>query len=117
MMLLIDSFLDRRPGPKYNCFDLVSEAWLALTGECITDRFPRLQGAFVDRKMTHTGLRSAERLKTPVTPCVAIFQRPRTVPHVGIWIDGRILHLNESGAEFTLPEIAKRYYRTVRYYR
>lgn len=116
-MMSIDSFLDRIPSKTYNCLDFTREVWSALTGEDITDRLHRLVGAFADRKLTAQGMKGFTRLETPISPCLVVMQRKGFDPHLGIFLDRRVLHLHSRGVEFQPLVVARAYFKTVKYYR
>jgi hypothetical protein len=116
-MISIDQFLDRMPSKQYNCFDFVKEVWAALVNEDVGIKLDKLVGDFASRKVTVSGVKGFKRLKFPQSPCFVVMQRFKLVPHVGIFLDGRILHLKESGVEFQPELVAKRYFQTIRYYR
>lgn len=114
---LVDEFLDRVPGPDYNCLDFTREVWLAWTGEDITAKLTGLVGAFKTREVTTDGVRGFDRLLEPVSPCFVVMQRLRLVPHVGIFLEGRILHMPDRGAEYQPLIVAQAHYHKIRYYR
>lgn len=117
MIESVDPFLDRMPGPGYNCLDFVREVWLAMTGQDITAKLTRLVGAFANRKATVSGVKGFQRLKTPVSPCFVVMQRFKFVPHIGIYLNGRILHLTNKGVQFMPLVVARQYYIGAKYYR
>lgn len=112
----VDPFLDRVQTKEYNCLDFVREVWLAMTGCDITQRLTGLVGAFAARKATISGVRGFTRIPGPKTPCFVVMQRARFVPHIGIYIDGRILHLTEQGVQFQPLVVARNYFISVKYY-
>lgn len=112
----VDPFFDRMPTETYNCLDFVREVWQAMTGEDITNRFPGLVGDFHSRKVTQEGVRSSTRLQSPVSPCFVVMQRRGMVPHVGIYLDRRILHLHTRGVEFQPLVVVREYFTSIRYY-
>jgi hypothetical protein len=113
----IDEFLGRMPGPEYNCFDFVREVWLKMKHEDIAEhKLKRLAGPFRNRKWTVSGMKMFQELTNPVDPCFVVMQRPRAQPHVGIWTDGRVLHLKQSGVEFQPLDVAKWYFTDIRFY-
>lgn len=114
--LSIDNFLDRMPGPAYNCLDFVREVWKYLTGEDVTDKLTGLIGDFDKRKANLSGVKAFKRLQQPVDPCFVVMQRFKYVPHCGIYLDGRILHLKDNGVEFQPLIVAQSYFQIVRYY-
>lgn len=113
----IDRFLDRRQTRTYNCLDFCREVWLAMTGEDVTAKLTRLVGEFAQRKATLSGVRGFQRLDEPINPCFVVFQRKGFTPHIGVYLDRRILHLHERGVEFQPLIVAQSYFNTVRYYR
>jgi hypothetical protein len=113
----IDSFLDRVPGADYNCMDFTREVWLYLTGEDVVEKLKRLEGSFLNRKVTLSGLKGFTKLARPISPCFAVMQRFKFVPHVGIYIDDRILHMHDKGVALREPNIAQSYYQRIVYYR
>ena len=115
-MIHVDSFLDRVPHAGYRCFDFVREVWLASFGEDVGDQLAGLDGSPRDRKLIPSELRLFRRLDAPVDPCFVVFQRHRTVPHIGIWYRGSVLHLAASGAQYTLLHFVSRPYSKVSYY-
>jgi hypothetical protein len=114
--MTLDQFLDRMPSQTYNCFDFTREVWAFLTGVDLTAALKQMQGDFSKRKGTASGRRAHTRLAAPVTPCVVFMQRRRMRPHVGIWIDGRVIHLKSTGVEFQPLDIAKGYFKWVSFY-
>jgi hypothetical protein len=116
MIASIDTFLDRVPTGSYNCLDFVREVWLAMTGEDVTQRLTRLTGVFRQRRATITGVRGFRRLEQPVSPCFVVMQRRGFDPHVGIYLDRRVLHLHPRGAEFQPLCVAQAYFKTIRFY-
>lgn len=116
MMPSIDPLLDRMEHSNYNCFDFVREAWQFLTGEDIAGRVQGLLGAVAHRRARVSDLKGFTRLKVPVSPCFAMFQRYKFDPHLGIFLDGKILHLTNKGVQFMPIEVARQYYLGVKYY-
>jgi hypothetical protein len=83
-----------------NCWHLTRDAWLELTGLDLGDRTPErittaaLIGRFASDVPTFT------RLEQPVDPCVVLMRRPGAVPHVGVYMSGRVLQMTPTGASF-----------------
>ena len=112
----VDPFLDRQQTDTYNCLDFTREVWLAMTGVDITQRLTGLVGAFASRRTTVSGVRGFTRLPGPVSPCLVVMQRYKFVPHVGIFLRGRILHLTNKGVQFQPLVVARQYFLSVKYY-
>lgn len=113
----VDPYLDRIPRPGYNCLDFTREVWKAMTGQDITAALTRLTGRFAERKATLSGFRAFKRLPGPQSPCLVVMQRLRFVPHLGIFLDGRILHMHTRGVEFQPLAVSSIYFQTLKYYR
>lgn len=82
----------------YNCFDFVREVWLELTG---VDLQCQTQDQCTDpQELTERALHVSSklhRLPALTDPCLILFQRPRIAPHIGVFLDTRVLHLRERG--------------------
>lgn len=113
---MIDNYLDRTPGRAYNCLDFVREVWLGMTGRDVTERLTGLVGAFSQRKPNLSGVKEFRRLNVPEDPCFVVMQRFRCVPHVGIWMKGRVLHLTNRGVQFQPLQVAQAYFTSIRFY-
>jgi hypothetical protein len=116
-MISIDPFLDRRRRKGYDCLDFAREVWLALTGQDIRERLAGLARAVAEPRLTISGYRGFQKLLKPCSPCLAVMQRPRANPHIGIYLDGKILHLIERGVEFQPLVVATIGFSTVKYYK
>jgi hypothetical protein len=116
MAISVDRFLDRMPRPGYNCLDFTREVWLALTGQDITERLTGLVGDFACRKATVSGVKGFKRLQTPSSPCFVVMQRTKFVPHIGIFLNGRMLHMSNKGVQYMPIEVARAYFTGIRYY-
>src|SRR3569833_1207128 len=117
-MKSIDIFLDRMPSKDYNCLDFVKEAWAYLVGDDATDALEALSRAAHTGDVPVTPIRSFRRLETPSTPCIAVIQKVQPMPHIGIIIDGRILHIHNGGVEFQYLSVMQRCFNMrVKFYR
>ena len=106
----LDIFLDREYDfNKYNCSHFVADVWKHLTGEYIGD----ICDAFVNSELDvyFNLFRQRKKLCIPETPCVVFMQADKVVPHAGIYIDGRVIHLTQQGAKFEDLCMLKVYYR------
>lgn len=112
----IDEFLDRVPAPGYNCLDFTREVWLKLCHEDITKKLTGLIGAFKDRHLNPSGMRSFHRLHAPKSPCLIVMQRFMCVPHCGVWLDDKVLHMTSRGVQFMPLGVAKGFYQVIRFY-
>lgn len=92
-----DEFLTRTYSEgTYNCMHFAAELWLALTGVDIQDRLNEvlhgpLAGRVIGRR-THDVFRP---LDEPQEPCLVLMQHTRRVPHVGVYLRERVMHLGD----------------------
>ena len=112
----IDQYLDRNQTANYNCLDFVREVWLDMFAIDVTDRLKGLVGAFANRRANLSGVKSFKRIFQPENPCFVVMQRFKYVPHCGIYLDGRILHLKPTGVEFQPLVVARAYFTSIRWY-
>ena len=113
----IDCFLDRSYDPqKYNCLHFSREVWLALTDADIGAALAGLLGRVSERGISKHTVNAFARLASPVSPCIVLMQRPRTSPHMGVYLRGKVLHITQRGVEFLPVDLAMRGFKTVRYY-
>lgn len=109
----LDSYYDQC---KHNCLHYVSEVWEDLTGQNIRQVLGTvLDGRIADRKLAFEVARRFKVLEKPQSPCLVFMQAPRTVPHIGIWIRGRVLHLTQQGPMHVDVDVAAVGFKSVRY--
>jgi hypothetical protein len=103
----VDQFLDRQyDRANYNCAHLVCEAWEAETGQALGDV---LQGFLLPPRARHVDWskrHALKRLDSPQSPCIVLMRRPRLSAHVGMFVRGKVLHINEAGVAFQRLSIA-----------
>ncbi len=124
----VDKYLSKTYNIRtYNCFSFAREIWLELTGTDLGKQTPdnpdTHQGSVTTLQAlqyNHTALQVANtliRLDSPEDPCLVLLQRARLEPHIGVFYQGRVLHLNRSGAYYVpLGQITPGY-PSVSYYR
>ncbi len=102
---------------RCNCWHLARAAWLDLTGRDIGDRTPETitRAALIGRFATDVP--TFVKLPGPQEPSLALFTRDRGVPHVGVWVRGRILQMTHSGPSYTPLATAKIGFDQVEFYR
>lgn len=115
MMPSVDPYLARRyDRRRYDCLHFAADVWRDTTGEDLRERLDGLLGAPADRHVTARHLHAFRRLASPAEPCLVLFQRPRTPPHIGVFLRGRVLHLREQGAVHQPLELAAHGFTSVR---
>lgn len=114
----VDPYLSKIYRKKiYTCIEFSRDVWLDATGEDLADRLPILAVRSEDRRIVPANLRKFERLSKPQSPCIVVMRRPRVVPHMGIYMRGRILQLTQAGASFLSPNFACLGFKTVCFYK
>jgi hypothetical protein len=113
----IDCFLDRSYNAQtYNCLHFSREVWLALTGRDIGAALQGLLGRVSERGISRGTVAAFARLASPMSPCIVLLQRPRTSPHMGVYLRGKVLHITQQGVEFLPVDLAMRGFKSVRFY-
>lgn len=110
------SLLDRERSFAYNCSHYAAELWQAETG---IDLRPVLAGFFAakgDRRVSPHTPATMQRIHAPIEPCLVLFRRGRSTPHLGVFIRGRVQHLSGSVPIRQPLAIASLGYKSVRFY-
>jgi hypothetical protein len=116
-MFSVDPYLARRFDEEtYNCWDLVREAWLELTGFDIGNRTPHPATPLAIARRFRDGEREFCRLGAPCSPSIVVMKRPRAVPHAGLFLRGRVLHIHPGGPQFDRLADATRGFDKVGFY-
>lgn len=111
-MFSADRYLDRSyDRRRYHCWHLLCEAWRDLTGDELGLDTPGWDQADVAARFD-----SYERVSRPRSPSVVLMLRPPGVPHVGLFRNGRVLHIREDGVRNERLADATRGFDEVRYY-
>lgn len=87
---------------NYTCFHFVRDVWKDHTGTDLGTYFPEdnTVRAWARAFQRHSGNVIASvltEIKEPVNPCLVLFTNRTPVPHCGVMVDGRILHLPKEG--------------------
>jgi len=99
-----DAYLGRQFDLKrFNCWHLVREVWRDATGVDLGDLTPHEtdRGSLDAAAAGAAGGPLFERLARPQQPCVVLMRRRREMPHVGVLMRWRVLHLTPQGARNT----------------
>lgn len=99
---------------SYNCLHYAVDKYKAITGVDVELYVSELMTSKDNRTINPAKLANFSQLDTPASPCFAVM-RGATV-HAGIYHNGVILHLTETGEQATPLHIAKLQYGTVKFY-
>lgn len=101
---------------NYNCAHFVRDAWLILKGEELSTGLAGLLAGPRMREVSAHSLAAFEALSDPQSPCLALFRAFGRDPHVGIWLNGKVLHLTENGVNYIQLEDVMVCFNQVRFY-
>lgn len=88
---MIDDLLDREFRHGYTCNEFACEAWKLVTREDLSQRLD----------LFLNGGEGFERLDKPISPClVFLHNSARSETHIGLFYEGRVLHLAARGAQY-----------------
>lgn len=102
---------------SYNCAHFVCDVWMRVTGVSIDRTLEGFLHPPSARRADPALRRAFVRLGQPVSPCIVLMQRAKSAPHVGVYLNGRVLHIHEHGVEFQPVDVASRGFDRVRFYK
>lgn len=118
MSFSVDYFIMKQyDGRNYNCWHFACDVWSSLTGQVYCpDPIDKLDNVSYlhERALEMTG--QFTTLEKPKSPCFVLMRRQRIPPHVGIYLNGKVLALNERGASYVDLDHATACYPTVTYH-
>ncbi len=99
---------------NYNCSHFVRDLWMFLEGQDICDMVSAWNSnSLSDAMSSRKGL---WKLENPVQPCIALFARKGDPPHVGVFMQGMIFHMTETGPELQNLSYVLSTFESVKYY-
>lgn len=117
-MIGLDSFFTRRYNREtYNCAHFACEVWTHITGRDITKELDGFLQPPKERRTDPALRRVFRKLDKPESPCLVLMQRHRSVPHVGVFVRGKVIHLHEMGVEFLPVDVASRGFEKLGFYK
>lgn len=115
--MTIDAYLNRTYNRKtYNCAHLVCEVWKDLTGDDISVALRGFLNGRGEGRAVLSDLRKFKRLTAPQSPCIVLFHANRQAPHVGIFLRGRVLHIQPRGVEFQPLDVVSLGFKRIGFY-
>lgn len=114
----IDEFFNKKYSSKnYHCAHFACEVWDKLTGDDISNKFGGILAPVGEQVAAYNLRKVFTKLNKPETPCIVLMQRRHSTPHVGIYINGRVLHLKENGVEFQPLDVATLGFTRIGFYK
>lgn len=108
MNFSVDKYLDRQFNAQtYNCWSFVREVWADLTKSDLGHQTPESANNLIC---------SLCRTPAPTDPCLVLLAKQNQEPHVGIYYQGRLLHLSKTGPEYRPLNQVTLLYKEVQYY-
>lgn len=102
---------------QMNCWHMLRDAWLDLTGQDLGDRTPeRITSASLIGRFD-TDVPAFTKLDGPDSPCIVLMRSPGVVPHVGLFLRGKVLQMTKSGASYMPLPTARAGFDEVGFYR
>lgn len=97
--MMLDDIMDRKLKKGYTCHEFVCEAWKKITGKELV-------------------LKKRKQIKVPESPCIVLlYNNDRSDSHVGIFYEGRIVHLSVRGVQYIPLEYVKIGFKKVSFYK
>lgn len=113
----IDKYFARTYNAReYNCAHLVVEVWSDLFGPQLGEMLRSYLCAPSQRKSVLSHLRLGRWLQKPEDPCVILFRAPKQATHVGLWLQGKVLHITPQGVQYQPLEIVRLGHPKVRFF-
>lgn len=99
--MIIDEYIMRDYNdPSYNCWDFTRDVWMDLTNFDIGDRTPIPPSSISIVKRINRQKHEFEKLLEPLSPSIVLMKITGKLPHIGVYIKGKILHLTDSVAKY-----------------
>ena len=113
----IDRFLAKSYNANsYHCAHLVVDVWAFIKGEDLT---PHLLPTLTPLSQVKTPDNCKVKFKSlskPKTTCLVLMRGVKRNPHIGVFYEGRVLHLTEGGVRFDRLGTCKTLYQNMRFY-
>lgn len=96
---MLDDLMDKVWTKSYTCHEFACDAWKKITGKKLT---------FKNRK----------KLDAPESPCIVFLSsNERSDSHVGVYFEGRVIHLGARGVQYIALEYLQVGFKKVGFYK
>lgn len=114
---MIDQFFGKKYHAKhYNCAHFVCDVLAQIKSPDMAALLRGFLCAKKDRKVLKDDLSKIVVLQKPVDWCVVLFQRPKSSTHVGVYLQGRVLHLSKESVQFQPLDVVALGFKKVRFF-
>ncbi len=101
---------------KYTCWDFTVDLWKRLNGQDLGKLIAEATGELAQFKKVGKFYRNMVELKKPVSPCIVMMESMTSVPHIGVFYNGQVLHLDSIGPMAQTSFELSRFYRGMRFF-
>ena len=112
----VDDFLRKEYRKDYTCLEFTADVWMAHVGEDILAFLKAFHSPVGNKRDRILTMRKGIELANPADPCIVVMQRPGVIPHMGVFLRGRVLHLQQSGPEFQPLNVATRCFLKTKFF-
>lgn len=113
----IDALFDRVHDCKaYNCVHFLCEAWQHVTGTDLRPRMRSFYCSIADMHADKATMRQLQPIKQPISPCIVLLTSVGHASHVGLYYNGKVLHLSEQGVQYMPLHIVQLTFNRTRFY-
>lgn len=110
-------FFKEYDNSTYNCCHFVQDVWEHLTGIDISLNMTGFTKDKKNRNVTLSHMKIYKECKFPKNPSIVYMQHRSLPPHVGIYINGKILHITEkNNVQYTPLSVAAMGFSKIRYF-
>ena len=115
----LDRFLDKAPVPGFDCLDLAREVWGYVSEEDAKSHLDELCAGVhaEDGHVVLSTMKKFEKLETPSEKCFVVMHGPKGKLHIGVFVDGRVIHMTHNGVEYRPLSMMKMLFHKIGYYR
>lgn len=101
----------------YHCVHFVVDAWRELTQHDLSQQFAPLLQPIASIDAARSVWESFEEIVLPVSPCVVLMRCGADTSHMGVFYDGKVFHMRETGPHgATVPQLRMEY-PTMRFFK
>jgi hypothetical protein len=118
MTFSVDSYLGATfDVHNYSCWHFACDVWFDLTKVRLHSGIEDWRVSALHEYAGCYAVHSLQKLDAIVDPCLVLMQRKNINPHVGVYVNGRVLQLGPSGASHVSLHSATACFPTVTFYR
>lgn len=104
----IDNYLQMERTRDFTCLEFADQIWLELTAKPLKAALMK----FIQFK----GRAPFKRISTPQSPCIVLLRGSANQAHTGIYVDGKLLHMDHQLPHYLPLHSVLPFYRSVKYY-